>query len=65
MARDSRGRFTARRPRAGGSARRPRIVGADYAKAKEVGGVLTGEPIVLGGVEAETSSPKATASKTT
>jgi hypothetical protein len=48
MPRDSRGRYTASRPRLVGSGRRLRIYGADFGTT-EVGGVISGEPIVLGG----------------
>lgn len=48
MPRDSQGRYTARRPRVIGAGRRLRITGVDYGTA-EVGGVVSGQPIVLGG----------------
>jgi hypothetical protein len=49
MPRDSQGRYTARRPRLVGAGRRLRVTGVDYTGAPEVGGVVSGQPIVLGG----------------
>jgi len=50
MARSSvTGRYIVARPRLGGSARRPRVKGADYSGSTEVDGVVTGKPIELGG----------------
>ena len=65
MPRDSRGRYTARRPRVVGSGRRLRIAGVDYGTT-ELDGVRSAEPIVLGGgpeAEPEAETRPKTASK--
>lgn len=64
MPRDSRGRYTARRPRLVGAGRRFRIRDAVYT-GDPVGNVTTGEPIVLGGPSEEPAPAKTTTKTTT